>query len=561
MKKFIGIIVTLALMLSVLSGCGFPVDIGVLNVNNERYYSQTVAEVNYDIDGVTYTRSVSMGELIEYYSNYGYYYVNYYGYTQEETLQLLTKQLASQQLLVLAAQELDITIDTMTDAEVKKAIDAVNEQMQSSYESLVQDVVEERGLDKTDEEETEETDDRTKRPVPAEEEEEFDRDEVIAAEDMPKPFFETIEARIEEGTDCDNEFATMTVKKIALKRLKSSLEKNFRSYEYYLNKQYESIIIDRLLDSIYSSIDIKDKDSDAARAAVEARYQTLLYGNQETYSGNIDQYSTDLNGNKTNIVYHPEQGFGYVKNLLVKFSDDAADKLSEFKSSGLYSDETIKRMRQQLVDEMLVDWYGEFVTPEDEDTIDWRDDKDPVQADLSIYDFVDKVYEYCNVSDTKERIDKFVNMIYGYAYVDNADSFAGNLFVSPSSKNSSTYVTEFQDLCNSLIEGTLIGETTSSQINPVYSSGEGSMGWCISDYGVHIVMVSYIPAAGANSENIVSLDKVVDYEKQTTLYDVIYDSLYAAAKSDKESNYQKNFLEANEDCITYYKEVWSSLLS
>ena len=148
-------------------------------------------------------------------------------------LLLLYPQLAKAKGL---SSDTDI-VTLLTPAEIDNAIKETNTTMQSWYDTIVEELEKEAATeddevtDDEDKEEDEEKEDVLEpRPVrPADAEAKFDPNATV--ETFTKKFFD-------EGYDYghkDSEFITK-----ALADLKSDLEKNYRNYDYYLNKNYES---------------------------------------------------------------------------------------------------------------------------------------------------------------------------------------------------------------------------------------------------------------------------------------------------------------------------------
>ncbi len=150
----LALILTLAFTLSVLTGCD-----EIFKKNPERDSNQVVAEVRYN-NQVAY---VTKGELQSSFNSYAYYYTYYYGMTYQEATDYLVKSLAQRELLVLFAKdeltkayveegklpagtvpELVSLRDLLTRSEYNKAIENVNDSLNSSLKTVIEQLYSER---------------------------------------------------------------------------------------------------------------------------------------------------------------------------------------------------------------------------------------------------------------------------------------------------------------------------------------------------------------------------------------------------------------------------------
>ena len=94
-KKILAVLLVAVIAISVLVGCD------VITKNEERDYNQELAVIRYK--GLT--ASVTKGEFNESFNSLAYYYVYYYGYTVEETAELILDSLAERELLILYVRD------------------------------------------------------------------------------------------------------------------------------------------------------------------------------------------------------------------------------------------------------------------------------------------------------------------------------------------------------------------------------------------------------------------------------------------------------------------------
>lgn len=340
--KITAFLLMVAMVSVIFAGCD------VITKSEERDYNQTVAEVKYG--GLE--AKVTKAEVFESYNSYGYYYTNYYGYTLEETFDLIIDSLAQRKLLILYARcELakdkglasDVSLDKLlTEAECNKAVIDTNSTMQSWFDNIITELEEEAALLEEEEDETEEAEEEEEtlaaRPVrPDDAEPEFDPLKDIADADLALKFFDD---KYDHG---DNKYAAQ-----AVKQLTKELADNYRTYDYYLDRQYES----RLLESWQRKLAAGYTPTDAD---VAAAYESYLTKNIEAFASDANSsYGTTIDGSITSTVYHPVPGYGYVYNILLQFSDEQSAALKALTANGTVSDEVVEQYRNNLAKEIKV---------------------------------------------------------------------------------------------------------------------------------------------------------------------------------------------------------------
>ena len=169
--KIITVILAVCLSISTFAGCEF------LTVDNQKDMDQVVAEVS--IGGNAPVEKIYKKDLVVMFMNYGYTYVQSYGYTQKQAFELIMDSLISNVLMVQTAMtEMPVVDESITDAfnvdryledvEIAKALYNTNK----GFNDLIENYME------TEEEEKEvETETETARTAPTDAknfEEEFD---------------------------------------------------------------------------------------------------------------------------------------------------------------------------------------------------------------------------------------------------------------------------------------------------------------------------------------------------------------------------------------------------
>ena len=585
-RKIICLILILAFAVACLSGCIFEID-------EERDMNQIVATVTYKGN----TAVVKKIDVYELYAQQGTEWQEYYGWS-EEIFEYLLESLTNRKLLVLDAVDRGLCEwdeDThsiviyekdqdgkiigpakgLTYADINEAQDMVNEQYKAVYEALLEEVKEEYAKGEEDEDNSQDTDTdeeededtRTIRPLPVVDEDEEEKEYTTDKFDVDS-WFKTFEYTTNE-------------ERIAINRVKTMLEKQYRSTTddtQALQAQIEMVVIKNLEKSLYGEEDILVTDVDVVNKYVEN-----LTANKEAIQKDDNAYVTAITNNQV-FFYHPEAGYGTVKHILLSF-EEADDEFShvdfngdwsfkdyEDQKSQDYSEDRNKAFRAKLAENLVVNYYGDFMawfdsdegykalTDEDkEKLVDWRDGKTAVEEKLSYNTFFNKVVDEINAQTTiGDKLTKFENFIFGYSFAGDSGMFNNDVDYSVKGEDESSYMGEFTAICQKLMMDKDSEDYSENVDYGVYTAGEigkvGAMGWCITDYGVHLVIVTNL-YQDINVDKDVS-DVTVDDLKEivldnnnpdVTLYSYLKDSLVSNKKTNIINNYEVNFIQNVKD--------------
>ena len=600
-RKIICLILILAFAVACLSGC-------ILEIDEERDMNQIVATVTYKGNSAI----VKKVDVVELYAQQGSQWQGYYGWN-EQVFDYLLENLTNRKLLVLDAvdrglcewdenthsivvyeknQDGDIIgpANGLTYADVNKAQDIVNEQYKAVYEALLEEVKEEYAKGEEDSgssgssgsSDEDDEDDRIVRPLPTVEEEEEEKVYTEDAFDVESWFmnfsYETNEERI------------------AINRVKTMLEKQYRSSEndyQALQTQIEQIVIQKLEKALYGNEEILITDAD-----VWAKYQETLNANKEAMQKDDTAYTTAISNNQV-FFYHPKSGYGTVKHVLlsfdeadqkdrkagtnhIRFNDGWSYETYQERLAQDYSESALDSYRIELAKNLTLDYYGDFMTwyesdegykglsDEDKDKlIDWRDGKTATETNLTYTTFFQKLVDEINAQQTiADKLAKFENFIFGYSHAEDGGMFNNAVDYTVKGEDEKSYMGEFTAVCQKLM---MDKDTEKYEGNyGVYTTGDigkvGAMGWCITDYGVHLVIVTNL----YQSENV---DKATgEYDVQSaedlknivldnnnpdvTLYSYIKDTLLANKKTNIVNNYEINFIQnVKEEAVVVKEDV------
>ncbi len=587
-RKIVCLILILAFAVACFSGCIFEID-------EERDMNQVVATVTYKGN----TATIKKMEVMELYAQQGSEWQQYYGWSKE-VFNYLLESLTNRKLLILDAVDrglcewdndtksiviyddvdgVKVPATGLTYADINEAQDMVNEQYKTVYETLLKEVKEEYAKGETEEsgssgssgsqDEEEDEDNRVVRPLPVVEEE---QEEKVYTED---------------AFDIDSWFMTFNYtnneERIAINRVKTMLENQYRSTvdDYQaLQAQIEYVVIQKLQEALYGDEDLLVTDDE-----VWAKYQANLESNKEAMQKDEGAYTTAISGNQV-FFYHPKDGYGTVKHVLLAFNEaDVADRTSdkdhirfnegwsfseyEDRQKGDYSESALDAYRKALADNLTVDYYGDFMAWFNDETngyksldddakgalIDWRDGKTAINSNLKYTDFFALLVDQINAKATiGEKLELFENFIFGYSNPEDGGMFNNDVDYTVKGEDEASYVEEFTAICQKLM---MNKDLPAGFDGGVYGLDAdmgkvGAMGWCVTDYGIHLVIVTnlykndnvdgatgeYIATSAQDLKNI-----VLDNNKpDTTMYSYIKDALINNKKTNIVNNYEINFI-------------------
>ena len=585
-KKFLAVILVTIIAITVFAGCD------VITKNEERDYNQSLATVKYA--GLTST--VTKGEFNESFNSLAYYYVYYYGYTVDEAADAILDSLAQRKLLILYVRDeiaklnskpntVDVS-ELLTEVEKNEAVKSANESMAKWYKQVFEELWKEANStddttdDTKDDDKVDEADKIAARPTrPAKKEAEVDYNKPLDPAKAEIKFFEKpykdlyTEKEWDELNKVDGK-ADYIPK--ALNELKKQLADNYKSYDYYLNSAYETQLISKYKREL-------GKDFNPDNAAIESEYKNYVSLNKEKFSIETKaNYKSAISSSLTNTVYHPtsEHGYGYVFNILFKFSKDQSTELKNF-TAGQPDKTIVEKYRAQLANKIEVmksnpDYDPDEVCEECEKA--QKDNKDPNkyctkekcnarpyevdnEGNIKKYNVMDVINELTTKLEDPENntFEKKREIATQYVYMYNDDTGMyntssnnaitgnGNGYLISPHEDDKTYVEEFSKKGRELV-----------------NNGLGSYGWCVTDYGIHFMFVSYIPydATKVEKENEIPLKYIVYYgreddenDKNKTLRDVIVQDLKS---KNTEARYQIAAQNAinKDNSISRNKKAW-----
>lgn len=118
-------------------------------------------------------------------------------------------------------------------------------------------------------------------------------------------------------------------------------------YNYYLNAQYQSLLVARLKRMIGDSASVTE-------AEIEAEFNAQVAKNKETFAGSDSSYESALTSTLNKTYYHPadDQGYGFVINILFKLGAEDMKVLNDMAKNNPENVEAILLTRNRLISKM-----------------------------------------------------------------------------------------------------------------------------------------------------------------------------------------------------------------
>lgn len=129
----------------------------------------------------------------------------------------------------------------------------------------------------------------------------------------------------------------------AVKQVQDNLSSSYLGYDYYLNAEYESLLVTRLErmigdGRIGSGASVSDDE-------VQKRFDTLVAQNKETFKDGAT-YQSAIESSLSTTYYHKE-GYGFVLNILLKMPADDVEYLTDLIADGTVSKDYVEAERNK----------------------------------------------------------------------------------------------------------------------------------------------------------------------------------------------------------------------
>lgn len=286
------------------------------------------------------------------------------------------------------------------------------------------------------------------------------------------------------------------------------------------------------------------RDLSIDEETITKNYTTLLNNQIAKFDAKIDDYYSACEDSTEQILYFADNKVFFVKHILLPFSEEQTARLTAYKTS--HTDAEIRAYRDMLASTMTVYRH-----------VKGNDDLD---NPMSLYEAFDEIYSKMAASygDSHDALLAFEDLIYdfntdpgifnnemGYAVKVQSAEFGG-----PDEK----YMLEFARESRALYQAYKAGkgyfefkdESTDFEISAfdnqfasqMRNAGVVKIGSIsspvITDYGVHILMLNYVPQGGY----VRSLGEYMTEARVSTVRDAITEDLEDTIKSNKRTAWQ-----------------------
>lgn len=334
-RRILAMLLVVVIAVAALSGCG------LVTKNDTKASEQAVISVG---NGV-YKDSVTKQNIIDLFYSYGWYYVYYYSMSVSDVVDLLLDNSLTTKIMTYSATEnLPVVnnISKITDEnkydvyftsselnDIAAKLDAyISTQIDAKEKEIIQETAKTNGL-----------------TLPS--------DDDIRTTPTGYSFVTSVPVDY-IGTD--------TRAQAAAKFKRLLLSENKLTFDQYYAKMLLIYKKDALLSKYVEKI---KGEVNASDAEVEARYNEILAQEKEKYAINISAYKSKLSAIQSAkefsgsnfVLYSPVEGYGLALNLLVKFNEEQAAKITEWKAevtAGTMTKEQYLSKRDELLNELVV---------------------------------------------------------------------------------------------------------------------------------------------------------------------------------------------------------------
>lgn len=296
-KKVIAVVGIIVILTLVLTSCNLFV------TNPQRDADQVLATLSYNGLEATITK----GEFLEYYSQNYAIYIQYYGWTAQDCVDNFMTSLAKRKILIMEAKIKYATesvpktekdaMKFLTSDEQKWVINRTNKQFSDIVDEEVKTTLKEKY------DAIEQDDDALAARKQKEKVDEYStyKEDIMSDFESVDKYFDAFEAdkanRIEEEIK-------------AVDKLLKNLKDSRKGYDYYLQQQAESRLLNKFKEDYGKDVAVTDED-------ILEKYG-LLYTQQFDKFKQDSDYKSALDGSDT-LIYHKGQ-YVKVKSILLQFS-------------------------------------------------------------------------------------------------------------------------------------------------------------------------------------------------------------------------------------------------
>jgi len=560
MKKVLILSITLAIMVfvgAVFSGCT------LVTKNTAKYMNTIVAETKLQDKNIEL--QITKEELIRYCNNYYQTFTETYGYTSEKAIQACLDLAIDQGLLVESIKKDGITLTQNDKNEITKScFEYVDEQLDEYIAKVKNDwgiTVEEVA------EQEEEKTFATKEIFEATYQVITDQG-VVKIKNVVAPKSQVQEPAIsnkyqsyfwQESEKSQKGFTSVGdlkskiteysngVSEEAMKRLVKNIKTNLSykfngnetSYEIFMtdyNRVYALYEKNRYIEKVEELFD--ENVSFDAQKVIEY-YQHNYKAQQEKYDDEskiYKAYNEAMKSDASSVYYHPTNSWFYVQHILIGYSDEQTEQISNLKTQyekGIISKEVYDQAIEDMKDEVVGqarDSEGKLVGAKLSATQIYNE----ISSTLAKYG-----------SDAQARINAFDDLIYKYS--TDEGSFNNDFdYAIPLDSTYDSMVTEFAEASRELYNAGVVGAIS---------------GIVMSEYGAHIVIYTGVPQNANTDIDNLKLSDLQNTKLRMSSEKTWFDLICEKVTKTEFSEYQQDYLNTIKQNAktTYYVSRYKDL--
>ncbi|MDD4839570.1 MAG: InlB B-repeat-containing protein [Clostridia bacterium] len=138
----------------------------------------------------------------------------------------------------------------------------------------------------------------------------------------------------------------------AIAQLKKNLASTYRDYDYYLESQLKTVLLEKFERDVYAEALTETGYAEK----VQAEYERVIAQNEESFAMSDTNYETALKDSLSSTYYHPYSSttYGFTNNILLRFSDENLATLTSAIANGTATTEQIKALRDNMAQNMNI---------------------------------------------------------------------------------------------------------------------------------------------------------------------------------------------------------------
>lgn len=265
--------------------------------------------------------------------------------------------------------------------------------------------------------------------------------------------------------------------------------------------------------------------------AVVKYYKDKYYQQKDEYYYDVSKYNEAMKGQLQSgdlQYYHDERSpYVYVTHILLKFGDDASNKIANLKTQyNVESEEQDAKMLDKTHQDFNQDYYDKYKQILEEVTISYEENNEVKEKSLfAVRDEIMQAVNSVQKVEMDKRFAAFDSLVYKYNDDDGAMNADFYYSINRDTNVQDTMLARFANASRELAEKSTLGD--------IYSGGAFE-GLVITDYESNDKYGAHIIIHGGLAENIPNVDeltyemlleKTVNPASEKTLFHFIYDKL------------------------------------